>query len=151
MSLMQNSSERSVEHVPAAARRFSFIGVTTGGSAIMRVFPAWAEYLGLGNVVMAGHDLPIHAAASRYRDVVSALKSDRLDAGGLVTTHKIDLYTACRDLFDFVDPYAELCGEVSCLSKLDGRFRAHAKDDFASGKRSRHRRRQRMVETVRAE
>jgi shikimate dehydrogenase len=51
-----------------------------------------------------------------------------------VTTHKIDLYAACRDLFDFVDPYAELCGEVSCLSKLDGRFRAHAKDPISSGR-----------------
>jgi shikimate 5-dehydrogenase len=100
----------------------------------MRVFPSWAEYLGLGNVVMAGHDLPLHAASSRYRDVVSALKSERLDVGGLVTTHKLDLYTACRDLFDFVDPYAELCGEVSCLSKLDGRFRAHAKDPISSGR-----------------
>jgi shikimate 5-dehydrogenase len=54
--------------------------------------------------------------------------------GGLVTTHKIDLFTACRDLFDYVDPYAELCGEVSCLSKLDGKFRAHAKDPISSGR-----------------
>jgi shikimate 5-dehydrogenase len=134
MSLEQSSSARSVEHVRAAAKRFSFVGVTTGKSAIMRVFPAWAEYLGLGDVVLAGHDLPIHAPPARYREVVSALKSDRLDVGGLVTTHKIDLYAACRDLFDLVDPYAELCGEVSCLSKLDGRFRAHAKDPISSGR-----------------
>jgi shikimate 5-dehydrogenase len=134
MSLAQTASEQSVELAPAEARRFSFIGVTTGKSAIMRVFPAWAEYLGLGGVVMTGHDLPIHADQRRYRDVVSALRSDPLDVGGLVTTHKIDLYAACRDLFDFVDPYAELCGEVSCLSKLDGQFRAHAKDPIASGR-----------------
>lgn len=116
------------------ARRFNFIGVTTGGSAIMRVFPAWAAHLGLDSVVMHGHDLPIHAEASRYREVVSALKGDPLDLGALVTTHKIDLFQACRDLLEEVDPYAELLGEVSCLSKRDGRFRAHAKDPIASGR-----------------
>lgn len=115
-------------------RRFSFIGVTTGRSAIMRVFPAWAEHLGLGSVVMRGYDLPIHAEPARYREVVAALKDEPLDLGGLVTTHKIDLFDACRDLFDYVDPYAELCGEVSSLSKRDGLFRAHAKDPISSGR-----------------
>ena len=117
-----------------ATKRFSFVGVTTGKSAIMRVFPAWAEHLGLGDVAMRGHDLPLHAEPQRYRDVVSALKADPLDRGGLVTTHKIDLFNACRDLFDYVDPYAELCGEVSSLSKRDGQFRAHAKDPISSGR-----------------
>lgn len=117
-----------------ATTRFTFVGVTTGKSAIMRVFPAWAEHLGLGNVEMRGHDLPLHAEPQRYRDVVSALKADPLDRGGLVTTHKIDLFNACRDLFDYVDPYAELCGEVSSLSKREGQFRAHAKDPISSGR-----------------
>ena len=117
-----------------ATKCFTFVGVTTGKSAIMRVFPAWAEHLGLRNVVMSGHDLPIHAEAQRYRDVVSAIKDDPLELGGLVTTHKIDLFNACRDLFDYVDPYAELCGEVSSLSKRDGQFRAHAKDPISSGR-----------------
>jgi shikimate 5-dehydrogenase len=134
MSAARASPERNAAAVATAARRFAFIGVTTGGSAIMRVFPAWAERLGLGEVVMAGHDLPIHAKPARYREVVAALKSDPLDVGGLVTTHKLDLFEACRDLFDEVDPYAELCREVSCLSKLDGRFRAHAKDPISSGR-----------------
>ena len=117
-----------------ATTGFAFVGVTTGKSAIMRVFPAWAEHLGLGNVEMRGHDLPLHAEPQRYRDVVSALKADPLDRGGLVTTHKIDLFNACRDLFDYVDPYAELCGEVSSLSKREDQFRAHAKDPISSGR-----------------
>ncbi len=117
-----------------ATKRFSFVGVTTGKSAIMRVFPAWAEHLGLGDVAMSGHDLPIHAEPERYREVVRGLKDDPLALGGLVTTHKIDLFRACRDLFDYVDPYAQLCGEVSSLSKRDGLFRAHAKDPISSGR-----------------
>jgi shikimate 5-dehydrogenase len=114
--------------------RFSFVGVTTGQSAIMRVFPAWAEHLGLEDVVMSGHDLPLHAEPERYRELVRRLKGDPLDLGGLVTTHKIDLFRACEDLFDEIDPWAELCGEVSSLSKRDGRFRAHAKDPISSGR-----------------
>lgn len=115
-------------------RRFSFVGVTTGSSAIMRVFPAWAQHLGLGDVAMSGHDLPIHAEPARYRRLVAELKDDPLDVGGLVTTHKIDLFRACRDLFDYVDPWAELLGEVSSLSKRDGFFRAHAKDPISCGR-----------------
>ena len=115
-------------------RRFSFVGVTTGKSAIMRVFPAWAEHLGLEHVEMSGHDLPLHAEPAAYRALVRRLKDDQLDLGGLVTTHKIDLFEACRHLFDYVDPWAELCGEVSSLSKRDGAFRAHAKDPISSGR-----------------
>ena len=115
-------------------RRFSFIGVTTGRSAIMRVFPAWAEHLGLVDVGIFGHDFPMHAPPESYRELVGAIASDPLELGGLVTTHKIDLFAACRDMFDYVDPYAELCGEVSSLSKRAGSFRAHAKDPISSGR-----------------
>ena len=115
-------------------RRFSFIGVTTGKSAIMRVFPAWAEHLGLGGVEICGHDFAVHAPPPSYREVVRAIASDPLELGGLVTTHKIDLFTACRDMFDFIDPWAQLCGEVSSLSKRGGLLRAHAKDPISSGR-----------------
>ncbi len=118
----------------AAARTFTFIGVTTARSAIMRIFPAWAEHLGLPNVVMAGADLPLHAPPERYRETVGVVRASPSQLGALVTTHKIDLFSACRDMFDFIDPYAELCGEVSSLSKRDGRLRAHAKDPISSGR-----------------
>jgi shikimate 5-dehydrogenase len=111
---------------------FYFIGVTSGQSSIMRVFPKWARILGL-DAVIRGIDLPPHAPAEDYRKVVSFLKNDPLSQGALVTTHKLDLYKACRDLFDFVDPYAETLEEVSSLSKRDGKFRAHAKDPISSG------------------
>ena len=115
-------------------RRFAFIGVTTTQSAIMRVFPVWAEHLGLGEVEISGHDLPLHAPPERYREVVGTICSDPLELGGLVTTHKIDLFDACREMFDFIDPYAQLCGEVSSLSKRGSVFRAHAKDPISSGR-----------------
>lgn len=111
---------------------FYFIGVTTGQSSIMRVFPKWAELLGL-NAEIKGIDFPLHASAEQYREAVEFLKSDPLSLGALITTHKIDLYRACRDLFDEIDPFAVMLGEVSSLSKKDGKFCAHAKDPISSG------------------
>lgn len=111
-----------------------FIGVTTASSAIMRVFPAWAAYLQAGDVTLTGHDLPLRAEPRAYREVVAAIRSGPAELGGLVTTHKIDLYRACRDMFDEVDGYAALCGEVSCLIKRDGLLLAHAKDPVACGR-----------------
>jgi len=118
---------------PATRPTFYFIGVTTGGSSIRSVFPRWAEALGLGDVELVGIDLALHAPDEQYRTVVEFLKADPLSLGALVTTHKIDLYRAARDLFDEIDPLAELMDEVSSLSKRDGRFIAHAKDPISSG------------------
>ena len=109
-----------------------FVGVTTGRSSIMNVFPRWAEALGI-DAVLVGIDRAIHADAEDYREVVDFIKHDPLSLGALVTTHKIDLLTAARDMFDGLDPYAEILGEVSSISKQDGRLMGHAKDPISSG------------------
>ena len=121
------------DFTPALQPTFYFIGVTTTKSSIMTVFPKWAQALGLKDVLIKGFDLPLHAPAEDYRQVVDFLKNDPLSMGALVTTHKLDLFAACKDMFDFIDPYAEKLEEVSCLSKRDGQFRAHAKDPISSG------------------
>lgn len=109
-----------------------FIGVTTGKSSIMKVFPKWSRELGLGAVIK-GIDFKPHSPAEAYREAVTFIKEDPLSLGALVTTHKIDLFRTCRDLFDYVDPYAEQLGEVSSISKKDGKLCAHAKDPISSG------------------
>lgn len=118
---------------PAVAPTIYFIGVTSGQSSILRVFPAWARELGLGPCRIAGIDLPLHALADDYRRVVSFIRDDPLSLGALVTTHKIDLFDACRDLFDETDSLAGVMGELSCLSKRDGRLIASALDPVSSG------------------
>lgn len=118
---------------PATRPTFYFIGVTTGKSSIMQVFPEWARHLGLGDVVIKGIDLKPHDTVENYRAVVRFLKADPLSLGALVTTHKLDLFAACRDLFDVIDPHASLMQETSCLSKRDGRLICHAKDPISSG------------------
>jgi shikimate 5-dehydrogenase len=119
--------------VPATRPTLYFIGVTTGQSSIMRVFPAWARHLGLAGAAIVGLDFPLHAEVSAYREAVGFIKADPLSRGALVTTHKIDLFKACRDLFDTVDPLAALMNETSCLSKRDGRLACYAKDPISAG------------------
>ncbi len=111
---------------------FYFIGVTTKQSSIMKVFPLWMEVLGQ-DVVIEGWDCKIHDDPEKYREAVAQIKYDPLSLGALVTTHKIDLLTASRDMFEYLDPYAQITGEVSCISKKDGRLEGHAKDPISSG------------------
>ena len=110
-----------------------FIGVTTGKSSIMKVFPRWAKALNLKDAVIKGIDFKPHSDPAAYREAVQFIKDDPLSLGALVTTHKIDVYNSCKDLFDYIDPFAAQLGEISCISKLDGSFRAHAKDPISSG------------------
>lgn len=120
-------------YTPATQPTLYFIGVTTGRSSIMRVFPTWARYLGLTDAAIKGIDFPLHADPSAYRAAVQFIKGDPLSQGALVTTHKIDLFKACQDLFDTIDPYARFMGETSCLSKAGGKLVCHAKDPISSG------------------
>jgi shikimate 5-dehydrogenase len=118
---------------PARVPTMYFIGVTTADSMIMRVFPKWAARLGLGACRIAGIDLAMHADPERYREVVSFIKADPLCLGALVTTHKIDLLRASRDLFDGLDDFAALMGEASSISKDGARLLAGARDPITSG------------------
>lgn len=117
---------------PAERPTIYFIGVTTGKSSIMRVFPKWAEALGL-DAQIKGIDFKPHSPGEEYREAVEFIKNDPLSLGALVTTHKIDLYNACKDLFEYLDPFAEKLGEISSISKKDGKLCGHAKDPISSG------------------
>jgi len=118
---------------PADIPTMYFIGVTTTRSSIMQVFPEWAQFLGIGDCRIKGLDLKIHDEAESYRSAVRFIKSDPLSLGALVTTHKIDLLEACRDLFDDLDDLALALGEVSSISKEGHRLAGHAKDPITSG------------------
>ena len=125
-------SAGSIETRPVPT--MEFIGVTTGSSSIMKVFPRWAQVLDLGEARLKGRDLPLGAETDLYRQAVEQIRSDPLSMGALVTTHKINLLAAARDLFEELDPYARLCEEVSCISKRDGRVIGYAKDPITAGR-----------------
>lgn len=118
---------------PALKPTMYFIGVTTAKSSIMKVFPAWARHLNLGDVDIKGIDFLPHDKPEHYREAVRFIKADPLSLGALVTTHKLDLLKACRDLFEELDEYAGIMEEASSISKLDGKLCAGAKDPITAG------------------
>lgn len=131
---MQNDDIKKYQVVTKSVPTFYFIGVTTTKSSIMKVFPLWMKELGRPEVVMEGWDCKIHDEPEAYRKAVAQIKYDPNSLGALVTTHKIDLLTACRDMFEYLDPYALITDEISSISKLDGRLEGHAKDPITAGK-----------------
>ena len=70
---------------------FFFIGVTTGKSSIMKVFPEWATYLNLGDVQIHGLDFEVH----------DALKHISCDV--LVLHDKDDQEVAIEDVFPMIN------------------------------------------------
>lgn len=110
-----------------------FIGVSTGASSSVRVFPNWAQLLGLGECRLVGLDFPLHDDPQCYRQVVDFIKSDPLSLGALVTSHKMDLLDACSDLFDKMDPLAEEMAEVSSIYKREGKLIGRATDPVCGG------------------
>jgi shikimate 5-dehydrogenase len=118
---------------PAEKPTMYFIGVTTTKSSINQIFPLWAERLKLGSCRLEGIDFQLHDKPELYREVVEFIKGDPYSLGALVTTHKIDLCHACRDLFDVLDPLSDSMEEVSSLFKRDGRLHGRAVDPISSG------------------
>lgn len=111
--------------------RFYFIGVTTAQSSIMQLFPVWAELLGI-DARIVGVDLPIAGDPGVYRGAVEGLRDDPA-IGALVTTHKVSVHRHAADLFGELDRWARLCGEISCISRRDGRLLGRATDPVSSG------------------
>ncbi len=107
---------------------FGFVGVTTGNSSINRVFPRWADRLQLPTQTLRGHDVALDAPGETYRSLVGAIAGDPRHWGALVTTHKMALYAAARDLFDDLDELASTFAEVSSIAKRGTRLTGSAKD-----------------------
>lgn len=118
---------------PVTSSMMGFVGVDTGHSAIRTVFPVWARELGLPTEQLRGHDVPLGADPQTYRDLVTAIRDDDTHLGALVTTHKVALYEAAGDLFDELDKFSTQCGEISSISKRDGRLCGAAKDPITAG------------------
>lgn len=110
---------------------FSFFGVTTGLSAIRRIFPRWMAELALDSELV-GLDFPVDAPAADYRRAVERIKADPLAVGGLITTHKLNVLAAAHDLFDGLDDAAALLKETSCIHKDGDRLLGAAFDDRTS-------------------
>lgn len=112
----------------APADYMGFVGVTTGSSSIMKVFPLWADILDLPTRTLVGHDLPMDASPDQYRALVEQIRDDPHHRGALVTTHKMNLYAAASDMFAELDPFAVSCSEISSIAKRGAQLSGRAKD-----------------------
>jgi shikimate dehydrogenase len=117
----------------AMTQRLHFIGVATAGSSILRLFPRWAELLGL-EADIAGRDIPLGAEPVTFRAAVEEIAAHDEIRGALVTTHKVDVFQYAGDLFDELDEHAQTCREISCISKRGDALVGHAKDPLTAGR-----------------
>ena len=110
-----------------------FMGVTTGGSRIHRIFPLWTEVMGLPPARLHGLDLPVDVGADAVREAVRWIADSDCIRGALVTTHKIAVHRHARDLFAAFDADADWLGEVSAVAKGPGGLVGHALDTVTAG------------------
>jgi shikimate 5-dehydrogenase len=110
-----------------------FLGVTTAHSSIHGIFPKWAELAGVEGAALIGIDIPVEAAPGAYRSAVETILRDPQSAGGLVTTHKVNVFRHARDLFTGFDADAERLGEVNCIVRRPGVLEGLATDTLTAG------------------
>ena len=81
MNKEMEAQKETYQVVPKSVPTFYFIGVTTGKSSIMKVFPLWMKVLGREEVVMEGVDCKIHGDPEDYRKAVAQIKYDPMSLG----------------------------------------------------------------------
>jgi shikimate 5-dehydrogenase len=113
--------------------RIHFIGVSTGSSSIMQIFPRWAALLDL-DAEISGRDIPLGAEPSAFHEVVEEIAREENVRGALVTTHKVGVFEHARDFFAELDEHARVCREISCVSKRDGQLIGRATDPITAGR-----------------
>ena len=109
-------------------RVMEFFGVHTEGSMSLRLFPVWAQALGIQEANLRGVNLPIDQTLEPHRQAVQRLKQDPKVYGALVTSHKLSVVRAAGELIDRYTPASELTGEVSALYKREGELWGDAVD-----------------------
>jgi shikimate 5-dehydrogenase len=93
----------------------------------------WMDALGVEDACLVGLDFSLNDDPARYRAAVEHIKYDPFSLGALVTSHKLNVMRAAKDLFDSTDEFAGVLSEVSCIYKRDGQLIAAAKDAITSG------------------
>ncbi|GAB3048212.1 hypothetical protein [Sediminivirga luteola] len=105
---------------------YLFVGVSTAGSSIHRAFPVWAPVLAPGST-LRGIDVPESAPAETFRRLLTAMRGNPRVHGAVITSHKLRLYRAAAELFDHIDPLAQITHEVNCVDSRHG-LRGFARD-----------------------
>jgi shikimate 5-dehydrogenase len=110
-----------------------FLGVTTGQSAIHKIFPRWTALAGIDRAGLKGIDIPVDAPPAQYRSAVEAVLKDGEAEGALVTTHKVNIFRHAHDLFTGFDADAARLGEVNCIVRRPNQLAGLATDTLTAG------------------
>ena len=111
-----------------AGQVLQFFGVRTAGSSALKLFPKWAEALGISGARIEGVDIDLDSDPQIYRDHLQTIVENEHIRGALVTSHKLNVISAAEDLFDARSQPSVICSEVSCIYKDGGKLLAHAPD-----------------------
>jgi shikimate 5-dehydrogenase len=109
-----------------------FLGVSTGHSAVHRLFGEWTSCLGVP-LTLKGQDVPLGAPPAAYRRLVEEWRpaTSRVQ-GVLVTSHKTALFDAAADLVDEITPDARRLREIGLIYRRGSRLIADAADSEAN-------------------
>src|SRR5262245_48433727 len=109
-----------------------FVGVSTAGSLVHRAMEQWRPIV--GEVTVAGRDLPLDAPDAAFRALLDELGRDAGAAGAVVTSHKVAVFRAGRDRFARLDDVALACGEVNAVRRTPNRLLGFARDPVSVGR-----------------
>lgn len=107
-----------------------FIGVSTHKSFINEVFYDWLHIIKRDGELI-GVNLDINCKPLNYLDICSFIRANELVLGSLVTTHKVNLYNAAKDLFDYLPRTCNEFEEIGCIYKNNGKLCGEVTDLFS--------------------
>jgi shikimate 5-dehydrogenase len=99
-----------------------FLGITTGGSAVRKVFPAWMDLLGV-DADLKTVDVPAGSPAEPYRNFLTQVRDEPTALGAVITAHKTAIFQHGQDLFAQTDPDSQRFEEISVISRVPGGLR----------------------------
>ena len=110
-----------------------FLGVTTSSSLIHEALVTWQPLLGTP-VGLRGLDIALDADDDAYVAMLDDLRRDDGDVGAVITAHKLRVLQAGRDRFSWLDPLAQVCGEVNSIRRTANGLHGWARDPVSAGR-----------------
>lgn len=110
-----------------------FVGVTTGRSLVYEAFARWQPLLG-DSVTVVGRDVALDAPPRAYRELLAALWGTDDTVGAVITSHKLAIFEAGRDLFASLDDAAQACGEINAIRRARDGLHGFARDPLSVGR-----------------
>jgi shikimate dehydrogenase len=110
------------------------VGAGPAGSLVVRLFPVWAQLLGLGPAELGTIDVAPDAGPNQIRRVVEGIRDDARVRGAFVRVHEVAVFRHACQLLDELDRAARQIGEIDTIVKRDGRLIGRARDPLTLGR-----------------